>query len=290
MWLCCEERWLTTSCDVRGASNGLLVCESCRTYLADSDLRKFSRLVIFVPCRPLLTYVEHVLERLCDEKDKAGRMRTVDEILHDLENDQTSTPERRVASPFLHCLELASLHNDHPQGRRSQIPVYTRPPSITSNGQSYHIIDVSNPDTDSKAHMDISLFAPMVDDNTVLWRIRRSAGLFLGCVDFLCPTAAGNRDLQRAYRRVLASASAKRRGLGWLDLAHDEAISEQIWNALEDVENATAEESDHDEPTLFGHRTGSKTGSKTRLVWRLVEVSDSGGSESTVPRVPDPKP
>ncbi|VDC07045.1 unnamed protein product [Peniophora sp. CBMAI 1063] len=236
-WNICERALYTDSCEVRGPLNGLLSCDDCCKFLADSEDGDAERLAILIPCLPLLVYVNRVLNGLRD-KPMEGRLQTFDQILEDLEKDPGSTTERRAASPFLHCFQIQPLDNLTPRypQETSRILLRDAPPSCIINGKSYRIIDTATVDPSDDARLQartqeisISDSAPVDGDTEVnLWRIpRRSAGLFMGVAEQVSPLPSGDSELYK-YLKSVQALSWYRRSLRTEEIPRHASVRAQF--------------------------------------------------------------
>ncbi|KZV67996.1 hypothetical protein PENSPDRAFT_736223 [Peniophora sp. CONT] len=243
MWHYSEEHFYASSCEVRGLPNTQFACDTCRRLLADPDSRDWSRLGVFFPCIPVLNYIAYVLQSL-RSSPKEERMKTVDQILLDLEKYPDLTPERRAAAPFLDCFELYPRRRCNSQlpPEFTQVHVHNAPPAVSINGRSYRIIDSTTADDTLTKEPDsvlkISLYKPRSDDTdtTVLWRIRRSTGLYLACAAAVWPQDAGHKELYKAYLAVMRSTLFISRGLADEDVVRAPAVTKQFLKPQKELE------------------------------------------------------
>ncbi|VDC07036.1 unnamed protein product [Peniophora sp. CBMAI 1063] len=238
MWGVCVNYLLARTCDVQGASNGILSCDMCCKFLATPDGDDLEQLSILVPCVPILVYVDNILRSLRD-KPLESRQQTFDEILEDLEKDQSSTPERRAAAPFLHCFQIHPI--DHLDPGYSQefalISLHGPPPVSIINDKSYRFIDpaVDGPSNSNDEHptetLKISIYG---HDNVVnLWRIpRRSAGSFMARAASEYPYPLGDPELYKYMSSTSGLSYYRNRGLRPEDVPKLPSVREQF-NLLE---------------------------------------------------------
>ncbi|VDC07249.1 unnamed protein product [Peniophora sp. CBMAI 1063] len=161
------------------ARNGLYACRPCaRRWLMYTDKDDEVPISVLVSCKPLLLYIDHVL-------DLAGRdptcLQTLDEMFEDLEKDPSSTPERQHAAPFLHCYELRPVFPPTESTSLETLRVRPCPTSqlLSPDATVYCVLDHDEGSTSAPlSSRTAPLFSTCEDGAKTLWRIpMRSFGL-----------------------------------------------------------------------------------------------------------------
>ncbi|KZV60605.1 hypothetical protein PENSPDRAFT_671560 [Peniophora sp. CONT] len=209
-------------CDMKAISNGDLACSTCLKFLADPDSRDYERMSVLIPCQQILDYLASVFPTL-PSKDLATRMQTVDQLLEDLENYPSSSPERRAAAPFLHCYQLQPVRELIPRYPKefSNVVLYDPPACTVIDGRSYRIFDTAKIDTSVPADKRLSnsivlpLYEQTASDVVTLWHLpRRSAGCSMGCAATLAIVQeVGDTKLCRTFWLVFFLSTLSGRGV-----------------------------------------------------------------------------
>ncbi|KZV72408.1 hypothetical protein PENSPDRAFT_649835 [Peniophora sp. CONT] len=195
------------------ALSGLYACQPCaHQWLKGTD--DVECLAVLVPCKPLMLYALHALRIANDE---ASRSQTLDAIFQDLENDPSASPERRLASPFLHCYQICPvLEPCESSSDTTSLLVWPSPSTYLthddlgwpqtqgSNVTRYCILEPSK--TSASVHMPsrtVPLYGQCGDGAVTLWRIhKRSPGLFCGLADSTSIRQDGNHELSKIFHKI----------------------------------------------------------------------------------------